>query len=78
MHILFTCRRASGSQHVVKRVDGARNSLTEIVESVEDDVKGLEPLDVELWFLDVRVDRLNTNVWIKGAGRLSCYLGVRS
>ena len=74
MHILFTCRHVSGSQRVVKRVDGTQNPLTKVVESVEDDIKGLEPLDVELWSLDVRVDRLDTNIWIKGVGRMSCYL----
>lgn len=79
MHILFTCRRASSSQQVMKRrVVEAWIQLTEVVEGVEDDVEGLEPLDIELGLLDVCVDRLNANVWIKGAGCLSCHLEYRA
>lgn len=49
--------------------------LTEVVEGVEDDVKGLEPLYIELGLLDIRVYRLNANVWVESAGCLSCHLG---
>ena len=39
------------------------DQLTEVVEGVENNIKGLEPFDVELGFLDIRVDRLNAHVW---------------
>ena len=76
MHILFTCWCMSGSQCIVKHVDRTQNPLTKVIESVEDDIKGLEPLDVELWSFNVCVDWLDTNIWIKGIGCMSCYLGV--
>lgn len=48
--------------------------LTEVVEGVENNVEGLEPLDIELGLLDIRVDRLNMDVRIECAGCLSCHL----
>lgn len=77
MHILFTCRRASGVQKVVMtcgwdRRDG--DPRTEVVEGIEDDAKGLEPVDVELGFLDVGVDRVNVDIGVKSGRGLSCYL----
>lgn len=40
----------------MKHVDGAQNPLTKVVESIEDEVKGLEPLDAKLWLLDAHID----------------------
>ena len=40
-----TCRPTKMDARLV------RKPLTEVVESVKDDAKGLKPLDVELWFL---------------------------
>ena len=48
--------------------------LTEVVESIEDDIKGLEPVDVKLGLLDVCVDRVNVDIGVEGTGCLSCYL----
>ena len=49
-------------------------NLTQVIQCVKDDVKALEPFDVELGLLDVSVDGCYVDVRVEGSGRLSCDL----
>jgi len=46
----------------------------EVVERVEDNVEGIEEVDVELRIFDVGMMRFQLDVWIESAGRLLCDL----
>jgi len=45
-----------------------------IVERIEDQTEALEPLDVEAWVLDVRVDSFDLDVGVELARGLLCDL----
>lgn len=48
--------------------------LTKVVKGVENDIEGLKPVDIKLGLLNVRMDRLNMDVWVESASGLCCHL----
>jgi len=47
---------------------------TDVIQSVQYDVKALKPINVELGLLYVAVNRSHTDVWIELLDTLGCHL----
>jgi hypothetical protein len=55
-------------------MDMGGRGRTEVVESIQDNVEGLKPGNVELWLFNVRMDGCDVHGGVEGTGGGCCDL----